>query len=47
MLENLVYLELLHRGYDVCIGKTGNAEINFVATRQENKLYIHYGFMLF
>jgi predicted AAA+ superfamily ATPase len=40
MLENIVYLELLRRGYDVCIGKLGNAEIDFVATRQENKLYI-------
>lgn len=40
MLENLVYLELLRRGYDVCIGKIGNAEIDFVAIRQENKLYI-------
>ncbi|MFA7573252.1 MAG: ATP-binding protein [Lutispora sp.] len=40
MLENLVYLELLRRGYDVCIGKIGNAEIDFVATRQGNKLYI-------
>lgn len=40
MLENLVYLELLRRGYDVCIGKIGNAEIDFVAARQENKLYI-------
>jgi len=40
MLENVVYLELLRRGYDVCIGKIGNAEIDFVATKQENKLYI-------
>lgn len=40
MLENLVYIELLRRGYDVYIGKIGNAEIDFVATRQENKLYI-------
>ncbi len=40
MLENVVYLELLRRGYEVFIGKIGNAEIDFVATRQENKLYI-------
>lgn len=40
MLENLVYLELSRRGYDVTIGKIGNAEIDFVATRQENTLYI-------
>jgi len=40
MLENLVYLELLRRGYGVSIGKIGNAEIDFIATRQENKLYI-------
>ena len=40
MLENVVYLELLRRGYDVHIGKIGNAEIDFVAAKQENKLYI-------
>ena len=40
MLENVVYLELLRRGYDVCIGKIGDAEIDFVATKQGNKLYI-------
>ena len=40
MMENLVYLELLRRDYDVNIGKIGNAEIDFVAEKQGGKLYI-------
>jgi predicted AAA+ superfamily ATPase len=40
MLENVVYLELLRRGYEVYIGQVPGGEIDFVATRQENKLYI-------
>ena len=40
MLENLVYLELLRRGYSVSVGKIGHAEVNFVAVRQENKIYV-------
>jgi len=40
MLENIVYLELLRRGYEVYIGQVKDGEIDFVATRQENKLYI-------
>lgn len=39
-LENLVYLELCRRGYDVQIGKTPDGEIDFVATKQNNKLYV-------
>jgi len=40
MLENVVYLELLRRGYEVCIGKTPNGEIDFIATKQNDKRYI-------
>lgn len=40
MLENVVYLELRRRGYTVNIGKTPNGEIDFVATRQNDKLYV-------
>ena len=40
MFENVVYLELLRRGYEVCIGKTQNGEIDFIATKRNNKLYI-------
>lgn len=39
-LENVVYLELCRRGYIVYIGKTGDGEVNFVATRQNEQLYV-------
>ena len=39
-LENVVFLELCRRGYAVNIGKTVDGEIDFVATRQNEKLYI-------
>ena len=40
MLENIVYLELCRRGYRVDIGKIDSGEIDFVATKQNEKLYI-------
>jgi hypothetical protein len=39
-LENIVYLELCRRGYTVNIGKTNDGEIDFVAVRQNEKLYV-------
>ena len=39
-LENIVYFELLRRGYDVAIGKMEKAEVDFVATKAEDKLYV-------
>lgn len=39
-LENVVYLELCRRGYVVNVGKTADGEIDFVAVRQNEKLYI-------
>ncbi len=39
-LENVVYLELLRRGYEVYIGKTPDGEVDFVAMRQGEKLYV-------
>ncbi len=38
-LENVVYFELLRRGYDVSIGKIDNMEIDFIATKADEKVY--------
>ena len=46
VLENIVFLELLRRGYRVCIGKWGNREIDFIATREKEKLYIQVTYLL-
>ena len=39
-IENVVYFELLRRGYDVAIGKVDNAEVDFIATKTDEKLYV-------
>ena len=39
-IENVVYFELLRRGYDVAIGKVDNAEVDFIATKADDKLYV-------
>ena len=38
-LENIVYLELLRRGYRVTVGKAGNTEVDFVAEKQGTYTY--------
>ena len=45
-IENVVYNELLERGYDVYIGKTKDGEIDFIATKTEEKIYIQVTYLL-
>jgi len=45
-LENVVYNELLSRGYDVKVGTLENGKIDFIATRYEEKIYIQVAFIL-
>ncbi len=45
-IENVVYNELLERGYDVYIGKTKEGEIDFIATKSGEKLYFQVAYLL-
>ena len=45
-IENVVYNELLIRGYDVYIGKTKEGEIDFIATNNDEKLYFQVVYLL-
>ena len=46
LLENVVYLELLARGYTVSVGKFRNYEVDFVAERQTERLYVQVSYLL-
>lgn len=46
VIENIVYNELLERGYDVYIGKTKDGEIDFIAIKTDEKLYFQVAYLL-
>ncbi|VYU62194.1 Uncharacterised protein [Hungatella hathewayi] len=45
-MENIVYMELLRRGYQVTVGKSGEREVDFIGARQKEKLYIQVFYLL-
>jgi len=45
-LENIVYIELLRRGYKVTVGKVGTKEVDFVCDRRGERLYVQVAYLL-
>lgn len=46
ILENIVFMEMLRRGYSVTVGKTGNKEVDFVCDKRGEKIYIQVAYLL-
>ena len=46
ILENIVHMELLRRGYKVTVGRFGDREIDFVCHRRREKLYVQVAYLL-
>ena len=46
IFENIIYLELLRKGYNIKVGKVDNLEVDFVCTKGNEKLYIQVAYLL-
>lgn len=46
ILENLIYMEMLRRGYKVTVGKVSDKEIDFIGEKQNQKIYIQAAYLL-
>ena len=46
IIENIVYIELLRRGYSVKVGRIKNKEVDFIAKNKNNKIYIQVAYLL-
>lgn len=46
IFENIIYLELLRKGYNVRVGKVDNLEVDFVCTKGNEKIYIQVAYLL-
>ncbi|MDD3270182.1 MAG: ATP-binding protein [Syntrophomonadaceae bacterium] len=46
VLENIVYMELLRRGYEITVGKMNHKEVDFAAEKRGEKLYVQVTYLL-
>ena len=46
VLENIVYFEMIRRGYNVKIGKVNNLEVDFVCTKNKETIYVQVSYLL-